>query len=130
MTMDIFFQDPSEIPLPPVEVRIRSLRAEPWSDQRRVYIYLELDPFQKRPNIEVVINDPEGREEARIDIVETMVRKMEFTMHIRQPNLNSLYNVLATVFYAELTTEIQGSHQEMELLNRKVVDTAQTTFNL
>jgi hypothetical protein len=128
--MDIFFQDQSEIPLPPVEVRIRSLRAEPWSDQRRVHIYLELDPFQKRPNIEVVINDPEGREEARVDIVETMVREMEFTMHIRQPNLNSLYNVLATVFYAELTTEIQGSHQEMELLNRKVIDTAQTTFNL
>ena len=74
--MDIFFQDPSDIPLPPVEVRIRSLRAEPWSDQRRVHIYLELDPFQKRPNIEVVINDPEGREEARVDIVETMVRKV------------------------------------------------------
>jgi len=128
--MDIFFQDQSEIPLPPVEVRIRSLRAEPWSDQRRVHIYLELDPFQKRPNIEVVINDPEGREEARVDIVETMVREMEFTMHIRQPNLNSLYNVLATVFYAELATEIQGLHQEMELLNRKVIDTAQTTFNL
>lgn len=128
--MDIFFQDQSEIPLPPVEVRIRSLRAEPWSDQRRVHIYLELDPFQKRPNIEVVINDPEGREEARVDIVGTMVRKMEFTMHIRQPNLNSLYNVLATVFYAELATEIQGSHREMELLNRKVIDTAQTTFNL
>jgi hypothetical protein len=128
--MDIFFQDPSEIPLPPVEVRIRSLRAEPLPDRRRVHIYLELDPFQRRPNIEIVINDPEGREEARVNIVETMVRKMEFTMHIRQPNLNRLYNVLASVFYAEPATEIQGSHQEMELVNRKVVDTAQTTFNL
>jgi hypothetical protein len=74
--MDIFFQDPSGIPLPPVEVRIRFLRAEPWSDQHRVHIYLELDPFQKRPNIEVGINDPEGREEDQVNTVETMVRKV------------------------------------------------------
>ena len=42
--MDIFFQDPTDIPLPPEEVRIRELTAEPWPDGRRVRVYVELTP--------------------------------------------------------------------------------------
>ena len=39
--MDIFFQDPGAIPLPPDDVKIVELRAEPWPDNRRVKVYLE-----------------------------------------------------------------------------------------
>ena len=66
--MDIFFQDPSEIPLPPEEVRIREVRAEPWPDGQRVRVYLEVDPFQQRPNADVKITDAAGEEEAQASI--------------------------------------------------------------
>jgi hypothetical protein len=51
--MDIFFADPSEVPLPPNEVRIRELNVEPWPDGNRLRVYLEVDPFQKRPNADL-----------------------------------------------------------------------------
>ena len=50
--MDMFFADPNDPPLPPEEVRLRELRAEPWPDVLRVKVFLELTPFQKRPSAE------------------------------------------------------------------------------
>ena len=58
--MDIFFRDPSEIPLPPDEVRIRVLHADPYPDGQRVRIHLEVDPFQRRPNADVRITNAPG----------------------------------------------------------------------
>lgn len=100
--MDIFFQDPTEIPLPPNEVRIRQLRAEPWPDNRRVRIYLEITPFQKRPNGEVRILDVSGEEVASVTIVEAIDRKMEFIVHLRGVPGEGEYTVLATVYYTEI----------------------------
>ena len=81
--MDIFFQDPTAIPLPPDEVRVKDLRAAPWQDNRRVGIYLEVTPFQKRPNADITIHNPSGQVVATASIVETMITKMELTMHLR-----------------------------------------------
>jgi hypothetical protein len=97
--MDIFFQDPSDIPLPPDEVSIRQFHAEPWPDQRRVRVYLEVTPFQKRPNGEIKIFDPGGEEAAHLTIVETVVPKMEFTVHLRGPSTVGEYTATATVYY-------------------------------
>jgi hypothetical protein len=44
--MDIFFHDPTDIPLPPAEVRIRQFKGEPWPDGRRVKLTLELTLFE------------------------------------------------------------------------------------
>ena len=55
--MDIFFQDPTEVPLPPNEVRIRALRAETYPDGQRVRVYLEVDPSQQRPSADLAIRD-------------------------------------------------------------------------
>ena len=81
--MDIFFQDPGDVPLPPEEVRVREFRAEPWMDGRRVRIILEVDPFQKRPNAGVSIVDTTGNEVAQASIIETIARKMEINLHLR-----------------------------------------------
>lgn len=126
--MDIFFQDPSEIPLPPEEVRIRELRAEPWPDGRRVRIYLEVDPFQKRPSAEVSISDATGVEVAQVSVIETMNRKMEFTMHLSQPRPNGPYTVHVLLYYAVLEPEMP--EQEPKPIERSVVDTAAKNFEL
>jgi hypothetical protein len=139
--VDIFFQDPSEIPLPPDDVRIRLLRAEPWPDGRRVRIYLEVDPFQKRPSAEVVITDSQGIVAAQASVIESMARKMEFNMHLRQAQPSGRYTVSAVLFYSDPIPEPR-SHEEgpdpeppsspsgTPLPEPKRVDEAETTFTV
>jgi hypothetical protein len=147
LRMDIFFQDPAEIPLPPDEVRIRQFKAEPWPDNRRVRISLEITPFQKRPNGEVRITDPAGEEAASLTIVETIAHRMEFTVHLRGRISPGQYTAQATVYYADPEEEAggegraaasprpeEGSEPEklpLPLPTRiKVVDSAETAFTI
>lgn len=97
--MDIFFQDPDEIPLPPEEVRIRELYAEPWSDGHRVHVFLELDPFQRRPNAELFIFNGQGEEVAQTNIVEAFTRKMELNMHLHESNPVGKYTLKTLLYY-------------------------------
>jgi hypothetical protein len=135
--MDIFFQDPADIPLPPGEVRIRKFRAEPWPDGRRVRVTLELTPFLKRPNGEIRITDDQGEEAASISIIETMEPKMEFTMHLRGAEVNGRYTASAQVFYLEEEGESAENHpegeaQELDQPPRKqiVVDEREIAFEV
>jgi len=123
--MDIFFQDPTAIPLPPKEVRIKELRAEPWPDNRRVNIYLEVSPFQKRPNAEVNIINPQGGKSASASIIETMNPRMELTLHLRGENLPGEYHVSALLFYEHEPQEGETPPVERE---KMIVDEAVAIF--
>ena len=127
--MDIFFHDPSEIPLPPEEVRLRELRATPWQDGQRVKIYLEVDPFQKRPNAQVTITNTAGMEVARVSILETMTRKMEFNMHLREPQPGGEYTVETIIYYQKLPTQ-EESLSEGLLPDPVIVDRRKVTFSV
>jgi hypothetical protein len=126
--MDIFFTDPSEVPLPPGEVRIRELRADPSPDGRRVRIYLEVDPSQKRPNADLVILDQEGEEVAAASIIESMTRKMELTMHLRGGRPGGSYTLRADLFFATLPEMGTETEQEPKPIERTLVDRAETEF--
>jgi hypothetical protein len=132
--MDIFFQDPTEIPLPPEEVRIRQFRAEPWPDNRRVRVTLEITPFQKRPDAEVKITNPQGEAAASLTIIETIDHRMEFTMHLRGQELSGEYTAAASVYYNEEEPPGKDKDGEQEKtpvpLPAKitVVDAAETRF--
>ena len=129
--MDIFFQDPTEVPLPPAEVRIRALTAEPWPDGKRVHVYFEVDPFQKRPNAEIVIFDGNHEEKARLNVIETMDRKMEFTMHLRGANTRGSYAVTAVLYYnPEVTEDEPGEGQEVPPEEPLIIDRAITNFDI
>jgi len=125
--MDIFFQDPTAIPLPPQEVRIKDLRAEPLPDNRRVRVYLEITPFQKRPNGEVRISNAHGEELASVSIIETMITKMEFTLHLRGAAIIGPYTLSAMITYLE---ESDPSSEEQAPQERKqiIVDQQETRF--
>lgn len=116
--MDIFFQDPTEIPLPPDEVRIRALRAETYPDGQRVRVYLEVDPSQQRPSADLVIRDTAGNEITNTSIVESMYRKMELTMHLRRPLPGETYTLSAVVFFVQQPDE----GEEPDPRQRQVVD--------
>jgi len=125
--MDIFFQDPTAIPLPPKEVRIKSLQAEPWQDNRRVGVILEVTPFQKRPNGEVNISNPLGEEVASVSIIESIVPRMEFTMHLRGENPAGEYRLSATLYYL---LEAEGQENPIEERQRMVVDEVSVVFEI
>ena len=115
--MDIFFQDPTDIPLPPEEVRIRSLTAEPWPDEHRVRVYVELTPFQTRPNGEINITNKDEEEVASVSFIETIDPKMQFTLHLRTPETQGEYTVNALIFYPVLINGQElGETQDQEPL--------------
>jgi hypothetical protein len=99
--MDIFLHDPHEIPLPPDEVRLRALHAEPWPDGRRVRVSIELDPFHKRPSLTLAITDASGRRLAGTSIIESMTRKIELNLHLPSspPPILAPCTLAAELFY-------------------------------
>jgi hypothetical protein len=126
--MDIFFADSDQVPLPPKDVRILEFRANPLPDGRRVRVYLELTPFQKRPSGEVSIKDSSGNRVATVSIIETIDPKMELTIHLRIPETEGEYTVSAVLFYPE---ELEGEEEEIPIPpERVVVDEEETTFTI
>jgi hypothetical protein len=123
--VDILFQDPEEIPLPKQEVRIRALKADPWPDGERVRVYVETDPFQYPPNLDLTILAANGRELSNISIIESMTRKMEMTMHIREPVVGSSCQLKVSLFYYR---EVGGSetsqpdHNELMVVDRSSLE--------
>lgn len=128
--MDFFFADPSEIPLPPEEVRIKALRGEPYPDGKRVRVFVELKPFQKRPSLEVTVFDAIGKQVAQARVIEMMTRKLEMTLHLRESQPGYAYTLHASLYYdAPLITEEQGQATS-ELPPALEVDRCQVSFVL
>ena len=135
--MDIFFSDPNDIPLPPEEVAIRNIVAEPYPDGHRIKIQIEITPFQQRPNLEVVLLNPLENPVASISIVEAIESRMDFTLHIRGKLIEGEYTLNARMFYSdisELQLKEDGEDDSpiKDIVPEKinVVDTFTLTFNL
>ncbi|MEW5873351.1 MAG: hypothetical protein AB1894_29090 [Chloroflexota bacterium] len=129
--MDIFFTDPTEVPLPPAEVRIQALRADPWPDGRRVRVFMEIDPSQKRPSADLAISNEQGQEVATASIIENVIRHLEITMHLRGAQAGETYTLQATLYFASLPEPDSPDDQENRLnlpVERMIVDTRQVTF--
>jgi len=126
--MDIFLRDPNEIRLPPEDVRLSKVKITPQPTNRRVKIYLELTPFMKRPNISVTITSPMGKEVAHTHIVETMSPKLEFIMHLREPDPGSEYIVEISIYYQRLP-EPSDVPMDIPLPDPLIVDHNKTIFS-
>jgi hypothetical protein len=103
--MDAFFLDPDVERLPPGSTRILALRAVPLADHRRVHVWLELTPFQERPEIELTLTAPDGRACASASIVEPMGWKLELTLHIARVTPHpapGTYTLTAILTYPDL----------------------------
>jgi hypothetical protein len=98
--MEFFFPEDNLTRATPEETMITSLSAQPYPDGRRLRVNMEVTPFQKRPYIEVGLNDSNGDEVASTNIVEPMSWKLEFTMHIRG-EINNPYTLNARLYYPD-----------------------------
>jgi hypothetical protein len=134
--MDIFFQDPTDIPLPPDEIRIRELHAEPYPDGRRVRIILEITPFQQRPNCEIIVTNEDGEAAASLSIIESIDAKMDFTVHLKGKKPSGKFTVSADIYYYEgeetVASEASKIENETHQLPSKInlVDQRQATFDI
>jgi hypothetical protein len=127
--MDIFFNDPDVVRLPPEKVRLRDVHIIPQAGSGRVKIHIELTPFQKRPDLSIRITSVTGKEAARTTILETMLTKLELTMHLREPEPGGEYTVETTVYYQKLPQPSE-SDVEIQLPEPMIVDQRKTTFIL
>ncbi len=84
----------------PEETKITHLTAKPRADGRRVLVNLAITPFQKRPSLEVVLQNARGEEVASTNILETMGFNLEFTMHIRG-EIQNPYTLIARLYYLD-----------------------------
>ena len=100
MTMDFFFPEDNLDRSTPEETHITSLSAEPYPDGYRLHVNIEMTPFQKRPHIDITLNNGDGNEVASVNVVEPMNWKIEFTMHIRGEAKNP-YTLGAKLFYPD-----------------------------
>jgi hypothetical protein len=131
--MDIFFNDSTDVPLPPDQIEIRELSAEPNQDGSRVLVKFEISPFQERPNIETSLRNQDGKEVASFSVVEAIENRMDFTLHIREPDPRERYTLSMQVFYTDLSTldEAEGPPiKETLARSKKVVARKQISFEI
>jgi hypothetical protein len=131
---DIFFTDSSEAPVPPEEVRIRTLTVNPRSDGVRVDVHVELTPFQRRPNLELELRDLSGKKLSSLSVVEAIDPIMDFTMHLRSKSQGKYYLAIQ-VFYSDIDPATpplgdQASAGEMLSKTKKPVDQRQESFTI
>lgn len=100
--MDIFFNEPDDVPVPLGEVEIRSLEAVSHPDGNRVAVQFEVTPFLEKPNFEITIYNPEGKRAASLSVVEAIENKMQFVMHLKGENPNGLYTLQMQILSSNL----------------------------
>ncbi len=127
--MDLFFADQSGTPLPPDEVTIRVLKADPWPGEKRLKVYCELDLSKKRPSVELTVYNPQGARVADANVIESMTRKMELNLHLRGELNPGEYTLEAVLFFVDLP-DSSDSNLEPNSIERKVVDVKKQTFQL
>jgi hypothetical protein len=103
--MEITFHDPNQVPLPPSETRILSVRAELWPDGRRVSVGVQITPFQQRPNLHISVFDAQGQEVVSAGAMQVRQTQQEFTLHLRHLDTKGKYRVSAHIAYPELDLE-------------------------
>jgi hypothetical protein len=96
----IFNALPSKRVAPPIRPP-RCKNSSVSTANTRPVFSLEVDPFQKRPNIDILISNQAGKPVANASIIETMTKKMEITMHLRGAPAPGQYHVRAELYYQQ-----------------------------
>ncbi len=90
-----------EIPLPPEEIRFTSVRLSPYPDRTRVRLDLQVTPFLKRPNIDILILDSAGEEAASARVIESLDRNLKLTLHLRPTGSAGPYTARLALLYPD-----------------------------
>lgn len=98
--MNTFFFDGDQDRQPRDQIKIEALEVTPYPDRFRVHIHIVVTPFLERPNLLLVARDAQDRIVSELNVIETMHRDMEFTLHIRIAlDPAGVYTLTAELFY-------------------------------
>jgi len=92
---------PAEDAAPPDQVRFTDLHVEPWGDNSKIRVHIRLTPFVKPPNLHIVLTDVREVEVASVSIIENIDFDLVFTIHIRPPNAEGPFTLIARIEYEE-----------------------------
>jgi hypothetical protein len=125
--MEMFFADPDDVPLPPSEVRILNMTLDPYPDGRRVRVFIELTPFQKKPHGDVWIKDNAGNVVAEASFIEAVTKQFEMILHLRSFDPEGKYTASLILFYSqEVEDEVEGDRTlvrpEKNIVDQKIVN--------
>lgn len=127
--MDIFFTEPSGIPLPPEEIRIKECSIKEWLDKSRLKVYIKVDNFQQRPNIDVQILSVDGREEfAATSIIGVITQEIEFIIHLRGSSQTGTYLLRAILYYTPQFPINGEPDPESSSFSTKIIDQKDIIF--
>lgn len=87
MTNSFFRKNPDPDARDPEDTRIIFVRVDPFEDGLRYKILVDLTPFKRPPNLEVILA-PQGHLSeplSRVNIIEAVNHQLTFVMHLRQP---------------------------------------------
>jgi len=105
---NIDFFNQADVPQPRDKIRVERLEAVPYPDGWRVKIMLDVTPFQERPSLTILVRSQEGRIVSDMSVIETMIRHMEFTVHIRGvQSPQGDYVAQANLYYGEDPSQVQ-----------------------
>jgi hypothetical protein len=90
-----------EIPLPPDQIRFRSVGVSPYPDRTRVRLNLQITPFLERPNIEISIVDSDGQEAASAQVIENLDHALTLTMHLHPTEADGPYTARLALGYPD-----------------------------
>lgn len=82
MDSNLYLQNNENL-LPRDQVRITGVTASLYPDRQRVKIEVKVTPFRERPNLEIIIQDANGRLAASTSVIAIMHFQNAFTLHLR-----------------------------------------------
>jgi hypothetical protein len=110
------------------DIKILTLNAEPYSDDRRVKVKFTLSPFTRSPNASVAVSH-KGKQLASVNIVNIFFPENEITLHLPESDPKTgTYQVDLNLFFIE-ENQIQGERQPRVKLTQSPLDSASFSFN-
>lgn len=113
-----FFDDPLETPRSREDVRLKQVSARVYPDGRRVLVTFDLTPFLERPSLEVTLTNGRGEPAGAMTVIETLERHFSLTLHLRDDEPASPYQLRAFLYYSSPAT------------GKFIADSQITTFNI
>ena len=109
MEISLFQQDES--------LRFERIVHYPYPDLKRIWTRAWLTPVQdQRPNVEILILNPDGTENTSVYMMAHAEQRIETTLHMRNPTPGETYHVVAELTLGMSETPALVERQEFDLI--------------
>lgn len=76
-------------------LRIERMDVQPYPDLARLWVRVQISPFEQPPNVRLLCLEADGREAAEMLLVEWRDPYISLTMHLKKPHPGAGYTLRA-----------------------------------